>query len=182
MAPFGTVSRSTASGSSPSISIAGPQPGVGILRTDEACAGLHGRTRGLVTHNTPNRPLLKQNLHIPLACAQSTLHPPPPVPHVGPDANSVRTLLIKPGQTFGKPLDGLCYHPQTGWRKSELLICGRPKTATGIRDCLPHEPGAYRAYHHRHDVAHIDGEAIHFPGLFKHLAGVEERQFDVPAV
>ena len=37
--------------------------------------------------------------NILLARTQPARHPSPPMPHVVPDANHVRTLLIKPGHT-----------------------------------------------------------------------------------
>ena len=52
------------------------------------------------------------------------------------------------------------------------------KTTTG----LSLEPGAYGAHHHGYDVAHVNCEAIHFPGLLKYSAGVEKRELDVPAI
>jgi hypothetical protein len=38
---------------------------------------------------------------------QSTPHPPPPASNVLPDADIVRTLLVKPVHPFAAPLNGL---------------------------------------------------------------------------
>ncbi len=48
------------------------------------------------------------NLSVPVILAkqhvgQARPDPPVPVPHVFPDTDRIRTMLIKPGDTFGKP-------------------------------------------------------------------------------
>ena len=57
-------------------------------------------------------------------------------------------------------------------KKIRLTICRRYNDGYELKSLFT----KHECTHHSNDIAHIDGEAIDFPGLFKHFAGVKERE------